>query len=125
MCIGLEYLHKNKVLHRDIKTLNMFLSKEEDIRIGDLGVAKVLEDTTNFAHTMVGTPYYLSPEMCEQKPYNEKSDIWALGCIMYELATYKHPFDATNQGALILRILKGRFTPIPTTYSVDLAELIN
>ena len=103
----------------------MFLSKEEDIRIGDLGVAKVLEDTTNFAHTMVGTPYYLSPEMCEQKPYNEKSDIWALGCIMYELATYKHPFDATNQGALILRILKGRFTPIPTTYSVDLAELIN
>ena len=65
MCIGLEYLHKNKVLHRDIKTLNMFLSKDEDIRIGDLGVAKVLEDTTNFAHTMVGTPYYLSPEMCE------------------------------------------------------------
>ena len=65
MCVGLEYLHKNKVLHRDIKTLNMFLSKDEDIRIGDLGVAKVLEDTTNFAHTMVGTPYYLSPEMCE------------------------------------------------------------
>ena len=74
----------------------MFLSKDEDIRIGDLGVAKVLEDTTNFAHTMVGTPYYLSPEMCEQKPYNEKSDIWALGCIMYELATYKHPFDVCN-----------------------------
>ena len=65
MCIGLEYLHKKKVLHRDIKTMNMFLSKGEDIRIGDLGVAKVLEDTTNFAHTMVGTPYYLSPEMCE------------------------------------------------------------
>ena len=61
---------------------------------------------------MVGTPYYLSPEMCEEKPYNEKSDVWALGCVLYELCTFKHPFDANNQGALILRIVKGKFLPI-------------
>ena len=91
MCLGLEYIHKLKILHRDIKTLNIFLTKDESVRIGDLGVAKVLCDTSNFAHTMVGTPYYLSPEMCEEKPYNEKSDVWALGCVLYEICTNKHP----------------------------------
>ena len=54
-------------------------------RLGDLGVAKVMNEKVNFANTMVGTPYYLSPEMCEEKPYNEKSDIWALGCVLYEM----------------------------------------
>jgi NIMA (never in mitosis gene a)-related kinase len=57
---------------------------------------------------MVGTPYYLSPEMCEEKPYNEKSDIWALGCVLYELCTFKHPFEANNQGALVLKIIRGK-----------------
>ena len=64
--------------------------------------------TANFAHTVVGTPYYLSPELCEEKPYNHKSDIWSLGCVLYEMCTLKHPFDAANQGALILRIMRGK-----------------
>jgi NIMA (never in mitosis gene a)-related kinase len=55
-----------------------------------------MNDKANFANTMVGTPYYLSPEMCEEKPYNEKSDIWALGCVLYEMCNQKPPFDATN-----------------------------
>ena len=76
--------------------MNVFLAKNNSVRIGDLGVAKVLNDNTNFAKTFVGTPYYLSPEMCEEKPYNEKSDIWAFGCLLYELCTFKHPFDAKN-----------------------------
>lgn len=76
--------------------MNIFLSKDDNVRIGDLGVAKVLDDKSNFAQTMVGTPYYLSPEMCEEKPYNEKSDVWALGCVLYEMCTYKPPFDANN-----------------------------
>ncbi len=89
--------------------MNVFLTKDEKVRIGDLGVAKVFEDpSVNFAKTMVGTPYYLSPEMCEEKPYNEKSDIWALGCVLYEMCTFKHPFDAANQGALVLKIIKGK-----------------
>ena len=85
MCLGLNYIHKKKILHRDIKTMNIFLTRDETVRIGDLGVAKVLTENVNFAHTMVGTPYYLSPEMCEEKPYNEKSDVWALGCVLYEM----------------------------------------
>lgn len=79
--IGLRDLHLKKILHRDIKTLNVFLTEGKDIRIGDLGVARTL--TTDFASTVVGTPYYLSPEMCEEKPYNEKTDIWAMGCLVY------------------------------------------
>jgi len=125
MCIGLNYIHSKKILHRDIKSLNIFLTKEGDIRIGDLGVAKILADSVNFAHTMVGTPYYLSPEMCEEKPYNEKSDIWALGCVLYELCVQKHPFQAHSQGTLILKIIKGRYSPIPGTYSQELIEIVN
>ena len=98
MCLGLRYLHSNKILHRDIKTINMFLAKDDQIKVGDLGVAKLLNQTQNMAHTIVGTPYYLSPELCEEKPYNHKSDIWSLGCVLYELCTFKHPFEAKNQG---------------------------
>ncbi|CAD8081737.1 unnamed protein product [Paramecium sonneborni] len=122
--LGLAYLHKNKVLHRDIKSMNIFLSKDQ-VRIGDLGVAKLLNDQNNFAKTMVGTPYYLSPEMCEEKPYNEKSDIWALGCVIYELCTFKHPFEANSQGALVFKIIKGKYEPIGQMYSQALAQLID
>ena len=89
--------------------MNIFLCKDHFVRIGDLGVAKALSDSNNFAKTMVGTPYYLSPEMCEEKPYNEKSDVWALGCVLYELCTLKYPFEANNQGALILKIIRGKY----------------
>jgi NIMA (never in mitosis gene a)-related kinase len=124
MCLGLLYLHSNKILHRDIKTINMFLSKDNSIKIGDLGVAKMLNQTNVMAKTVVGTPYYLSPELCEEKPYNNKSDIWSLGCCLYELCTLRHPFEAQNQGALILKILKGKFNPIPPTFSRQLAEMV-
>ena len=73
--IGLEYLHSKQILHRDIKSLNIFLSNDDSIRIGDLGVAKILNNTHAFAQTQVGSPYYLSPELCEEKPYNTKSDV--------------------------------------------------
>lgn len=123
--LGLAYIHSKKILHRDLKTLNIFLTKDEKVKIGDLGVAKVLNQT-NFARTFVGTPYYLSPEICEEKPYNEKSDVWALGCILYEMATFKHPFNATNQGALILKILRGKYDPITNKdYSSDLKKMVD
>jgi NIMA (never in mitosis gene a)-related kinase len=124
MCLGLRYIHGKKILHRDIKSMNIFLCKEDEIRIGDLGVAKAMAETANFAHTMVGTPYYLSPEMCEEKPYNEKSDIWALGCVLYEMCTQKHPFEATNQAALLLKILRGKFNPISSGYSAEMTEIV-
>ena len=70
MSLGLHYLHSFRILHRDIKTINMFLGKDNIIKIGDLGVAKQMQQTNVMANTMVGTPYYLSPELCEDKPYN-------------------------------------------------------
>jgi len=124
MCLGLEYIHSKKILHRDIKTLNVFLAKDESLRIGDLGVAKRLINTAAFAHTIVGTPYYLSPELCEDKPYNIKSDIWALGCVLYELCTLKHPFEANNQAALFMKIIRAQYAAPSEAYSPELRRFV-
>ena len=123
--LGLSAMHKSKILHRDLKALNIFMTKELDVKIGDLGVSKMLNHSGSFAKTLIGTPYYLSPELCEEKPYNDKSDVWALGCILYELCTFRHPFNAKNQVSLILKILKGTHDPIGNNYSNDLQNLVN
>ena len=123
--LGLASIHKLKILHRDLKTLNIFLSKNLEIKVGDLGVAKILNHSGSFAKTLIGTPYYLSPELCEEKPYNNKSDIWALGCILYELCTFNHPFSAKSQASLILKILKEHPQPIGKEYSMELQNIIN
>lgn len=102
----------------------MFLGKDDKVKVGDLGVAKLLNQTQNMAHTIVGTPYYLSPELCEEKPYNHKSDIWSLGCVLYELCTFKHPFEAKNQGSLIMKIVKGQYIPISSKYSDGLRQMV-
>ena len=104
--------------------MNIFLTKDDKVRIGDLGVAKKLNSENSFAHTFVGTPYYLSPEMCEEKPYNEKSDIWSLGCILYEMLTFNHPFNAKNPAALCLKILTSKYDPIPREYSCDIKKIV-
>jgi NIMA (never in mitosis gene a)-related kinase len=91
---GLQHMHELGILHRDVKSSNIFLSEDlSSAQIGDFGIAKVLGDRA-FANTAIGTPYYLSPEICDEKPYNEKSDIWALGCIAYEMITFKHAFES-------------------------------
>lgn len=121
-CLGIQYLHSRRILHRDLKTINLFLNKDLTLKIGDLGVAKEVQES--HTNTIVGTPYYLSPELCEEKPYNNKSDIWSLGCILYELCTMKHPFDAKTQGGLFLKIIKESYEPIPDHYSKELSDLI-
>ena len=121
--IGLGYLHKQNILHRDLKTLNIFLTNLFEIKIGDMGVAKILSKNS-FARTFVGTPYYLSPEICENKPYNTKSDVWSLGCILYELCTFKHPFNANSQGALILKIIRANYDEIKEKCSDELKYVI-
>jgi NIMA (never in mitosis gene a)-related kinase 1/4/5 len=123
--IALQHMHSQNVLHRDIKSMNIFLGKEGIVKLGDLGVAKVLSTQTSFAKTVVGTPYYLSPELCSGKAYNDRSDIWALGIVLYECCTGQHPFDADNQGALIMRILRGEYAPISSTaYSSELRDVV-
>ena len=123
ICLGLGYIHKQKILHRDLKTLNIFLTHDYKVKIGDLGVAKILTNA-NFAKTFIGTPYYLSPELCEDKPYNEKSDVWALGVILYELCTFNHPFNAKSQAALIKKIAFGEYPPVEK-YSNDIKKLVD
>ena len=125
ICVGLFHLHSLRILHRDLKTLNIFLSKENKIKIGDLGGAKILESGQDFATSKVGTPYYLSPEVCEDRPYNQKSDIWSLGCILYEMCSLKHPFEAKNQAALLLKIIRGKYESIPRIYSRALGEIVH
>jgi NIMA (never in mitosis gene a)-related kinase len=101
------------------------LTKDSHLKIGDLGVAKILTNAENFVKSKVGTPYYLSPEVCEDKPYNNKSDIWSLGCILYELCSLKHPFQASNQAALLLKIIKGKYESIPKKYSKELEDIVH
>ncbi|XP_073748591.1 serine/threonine-protein kinase Nek1 isoform X7 [Callorhinus ursinus] len=94
ICLALKHVHDRKILHRDIKSQNIFLTKDGTIQLGDFGIARVLNSTVELARTCIGTPYYLSPEICENKPYNNKSDIWALGCVLYEMCTLKHALIA-------------------------------
>jgi len=107
-----------------LKTANIFLTKDKIIKIGDFGISKALDKTTMAATAMIGTPYYLSPEMVEGKSYSTKADIWALGVILYQLCALKLPFDANSLPVLALKILKGSFPPIPAQYSKDLKSLI-
>ncbi|XP_071532966.1 uncharacterized protein [Panulirus ornatus] len=125
LCLAVKYIHDRKILHRDIKSQNIFLTDDGKVRLGDFGIAKVLNSTSDLARTCIGTPYYLSPEMCENKPYNNKSDIWALGCVLYEMMTLKHAFEASNMKALILKIIRGIYRPVPPRYSRDLRLLLN
>ena len=83
--MGIQALHSKNVLHRDLKSANVFLTSNKYVKIGDFGISKVLDSTS--AKTFVGTPYYLSPEVCSNKKYDLRSDLWSLGCILYELCT--------------------------------------
>ncbi|KAK0424078.1 hypothetical protein QR680_008488 [Steinernema hermaphroditum] len=123
---AVAYLHDNSVLHRDLKTANIFLTKYNDVKVGDFGISKIMsaETVVQGAHTVVGTPFYISPEMCEGKPYNEKSDIWALGCILYEMACLQKTFDGANLPAVVNKIMKAEYNQVKGPYSNKLKILI-
>jgi NIMA (never in mitosis gene a)-related kinase len=119
---GLEHLHSLKVLHRDLKSSNLFL-KQGMVKLGDLGCSRLLGTTGDLAATMIGTPYYLSPELCSNEPYDAKSDMWALGVVAYELCTCgDYPFTAHNQAALIMRIIRGNYESPPAHLSTELRD---
>lgn len=123
MALALHYLHERRILHRDLKTQNIFL-KNGRIRLGDFGIAKVLDSTRDFANTCIGTPYYMSPELFKNKPYGYKSDIWALGCVLYELCNLRHAFDAQSLNGLAMKILRGNYPSLNSLYSRSLRELV-
>lgn len=124
ICLALKHIHDRKILHRDIKSQNIFLTKDGTVQLGDFGIARVLNSTVELARTCIGTPYYLSPEICENKPYNNKSDIWALGCVLYEMCTLKHAFEAGNMKNLVLKIIRGSYPPVSVHYSQELRSLL-
>ncbi|XP_067885372.1 serine/threonine-protein kinase Nek1 isoform X2 [Heterodontus francisci] len=125
ICLALKHVHDRKILHRDIKSQNIFLTKDGTVQLGDFGIARVLNSTVELARTCIGTPYYLSPEICENKPYNNKSDIWALGCVLYEMCTLKHAFEAGNMKNLVLKIIRGSYPPVSVHYTYDLRNLMS
>ncbi|XP_069721950.1 serine/threonine-protein kinase Nek4 isoform X2 [Phaenicophaeus curvirostris] len=124
IAMALQYLHEKHILHRDLKTQNVFLTRTNIIKVGDLGIARVLENQYDMASTLIGTPYYMSPELFSHKPYNYKSDVWALGCCVYEMATLKHAFNAKDMNSLVYRIIEGKLPPMPKDYSPQLVEII-
>ncbi|KDO20417.1 NEK protein kinase [Saprolegnia parasitica CBS 223.65] len=124
MACAIKYLHQRRILHRDLKTSNIFLTRKDIVKLGDFGIARTLNSTMDQAKTVVGTPYYMSPEVCESKPYSYASDIWALGCVLYEICTLKHAFDAPNILMLIVKIIQHDFAPLPACYPPEISDLL-
>ncbi|CAM9610722.1 unnamed protein product [Lampetra planeri] len=125
ICLAVKHIHDRKVLHRDIKAQNIFLTNNKSsIKLGDFGIARILTNTMELARTCIGTPYYLSPEICENCPYNNKSDIWSLGCVLYELCTLNHPFEGNSLRHLVMKICQGSYKPLSSRYSYDIRNVL-
>jgi NIMA (never in mitosis gene a)-related kinase len=91
MALGINALHQLRIMHRDLKAANIFLTDNNIVKVGDLNVSKIArQDGLNY--TQAGTPYYASPEVWKDKPYDFKSDVWAIGCITYEITALTLPF---------------------------------
>ena len=120
---GLESLHDLNIMHRDIKCANIFLDKQGRCKLGDLNVSKVVKNGLVFTQT--GTPYYASPEVWRDKPYDSRSDIWSLGCVIYEMTALAPPFTANDMKGLYKKVTKGIYSKIPSRYSSELAIMIS
>ncbi|XP_018798594.1 PREDICTED: serine/threonine-protein kinase dst1 [Bactrocera latifrons] len=128
VCKALQVCHnkirKGTILHRDIKPANIFLDAQGNAKLGDFGLARMLRKNQDFAATFVGTPYYMSPEIVRGSRYDRKSDVWAVGCLAYEMCALRTPFQAAKFDELTLNISNGKFNHIPAVYSTDLQEII-
>lgn len=92
ICSGLNALHKLKIIHRDLKSANVFMNKNKQIKLGDMNVSKIGQ----LCVTQTGTPFYASPQIWKDIPYDYKSDIWSLGCVIYEAITFQPPFKGED-----------------------------
>jgi NIMA (never in mitosis gene a)-related kinase len=125
ICLAIKHIHDRKIIHRDIKSQNIFLTQNGKVKLGDFGIARCLDKTMEKALTVVGTPYYLSPEIINNEPYDFKSDIWSLGVLLYEMCMFKMPFDAVNVPQLYIKIVKGNYQRISSHFSMGLRTLVN
>jgi len=125
---GLRYVHAHRIIHRDLKTSNIFLKGPAPFRclIGDFGISRVLEGTLSSAHTVIGTPYYLSPEVCKREAYTTKSDMWSLGAVLYEMVMLKMAFKCSSLLSLVSRIIHEAYEPVDSKhFSPEISSLIS
>ncbi|XP_062598411.1 uncharacterized protein LOC134259826 isoform X2 [Saccostrea cucullata] len=121
---GLQYLHGQKILHRDLKAKNIFLMSDLSLKLGDLGIAKLLELNQSKAESFVGTPAYMSPELFKHLPYNHKSDIWSFGCCCYEMVALQKAFGNDSLFALCKKVCSNERPPFPSQYSESLKSIV-
>lgn len=124
ICLGMKHIHDRKIIHRDLKGQNVFLTSKGIVQIGDFGIAKVLAATMAKAKTCVGTPYYLSPEIVQSQPYTLSTDVWSMGVMLYELCALKPPFDAPSLHLLSMKIVRGVYNPLPANCSQGVKSLV-
>lgn len=127
VCDAIAHMHEKRIMHRDLKPANIFLTLDGTVKVGDLGLSRELSENTLQAHSKVGTPLYMSPEVLSGIGYDFKSDIWSLGCLLYELAMLKSPFksEGLNLYTLFQKISEGQYQPLPEMYSAELTSLVH
>jgi len=125
LALALRHVHDLRILHRDVKSQNVFLTSGGVVKLGDFGVAKVLTASENCAGTRIGTPQCLPPELCENHPYDFKADVWGLGVILYQLLALECPFNGASIAALAVRICTAEPRPVPSVYSSEARMLLS
>jgi len=122
--LAVQYMHGRRVLHRDLKSQNIFLTSQGIVKLGDFGIAKALQASRRCAETQIGSPYYMPPEICENRPYGFKADVWCLGVVLYELLALEVPFSACSIAALALKIVTVEPKPVPAIYGSETRAML-